>query len=176
MPITTFLHDSELNQPSGDSELDELLEEARRLSGRNYQVVKHQVRVWHLWPRPGSRCADRFYLYVEVGGVGPWQWMSSIQNIETVRAYLLGIINGCSARGPLQQRGADLSPTNEASAELEHAITAIGLALASCHNCVATDLPGIEPEETSWRIDNSKALERLNVVASRLQVSIDNDP
>lgn len=60
--------------------------------------------------------------------------------------------------------------------EMKQAITAIGLALESCHNCVATDLPEVEPDETSWRIDNSEALENLYEMARQLGVSTDNDP
>jgi hypothetical protein len=41
------------------------------------------------------------------------------------------------------------------------AIRAIGLALNIANGCVATDLPEVEPSETSWRIDHSKELEML---------------
>lgn len=98
MPITTFLHDAELNQPTGDDELDELLDEARRLSGRNYQVVTRRAVERHGFLGLRSRNVTRTSLYLEVGGVGPWQWLSSTQTVETVRAYLLGLINGCNER------------------------------------------------------------------------------
>ena len=61
-------------------------------------------------------------------------------------------------------------------AGLKHTITEIALALESCNNCVATDLPEVEPDESSWRIDNTGALRRLKTLAQRLEVSTDSDP
>lgn len=98
MPITTFLHEAELNQPTGDAELDDLLAEARSLTGRNYQVVTHRAIERHGFFGLRTRIVIRTCLYLEVGGIGPWQWLSSMQTVETVRAYLLGLINGCNKR------------------------------------------------------------------------------
>ena len=94
MPVTTFLHDGELNQPSGDAEIDELLAEVRKTTGRNYQVVaRHWVeRFGPLWLR--TRQATRMSVYLEVGGVGPWQELQCTKNLDTVRAYLLGMLDG----------------------------------------------------------------------------------
>jgi len=46
--------------------------------------------------------------------------------------------------------------------EIKNAITAIGLALNASHNTVTTDIVGVEPSDTSWRIDNSKEIELLD--------------
>lgn len=94
MPITTFLHDAELNRPTGDSEIDELLAEVRRCSGRNYQVVawRRVERFGPFWLR--KRPITRMNLYLEVGGMGPWQWLSCTTDAATVRAYLLGCLGG----------------------------------------------------------------------------------
>jgi len=59
--------------------------------------------------------------------------------------------------------------------ELKAALDEIGLALNACNNCVTTDLPEIEPNETSWRIDNSKALRLVDDIARDLGISIDSD-
>lgn len=59
--------------------------------------------------------------------------------------------------------------------ELKAAIDEIGLALNACNNCVATDLPEAEPDETSWRIDNRKALKLVDDIASELGISIGSD-
>lgn len=94
MPITTFLHDGELNQPTGDREIDELLAEVRRNTGRNYQVVtRRAVERFGLF---GLRkhLLTRMSVYLEVGGMGPWQWISCTQDAATVRAYLLGMLGG----------------------------------------------------------------------------------
>lgn len=94
MPITTFLHDGELNQPTGDAEIDELLAEVRQTSGRNYQVVTRRAieRSGLLGLR--KREHVRMSVYLEVPGVGPWQWLSCTTDAATVRAYLLGMLGG----------------------------------------------------------------------------------
>ena len=98
MPITTFLHDAELNQPTGDADIDEFLAEARNLTGRNYQVVTRRAIERHGFLGLRTRIVTRTSLYVEVGGMGPWQWLSSTVTHAQVRAYLLGLINGCNER------------------------------------------------------------------------------
>lgn len=94
MPVTTFLHDSELNRPTSDSEIDELLAEVRKTTGRNYQIVETcwTERFGFLGLR--TRPASRMRVYLEVGGVGPWQELQCTKNPDTVRAYLLGMLNG----------------------------------------------------------------------------------
>ena len=59
--------------------------------------------------------------------------------------------------------------------EILSAIRRIGLALNACHNTVTTDKPGVEPDETSWRIDNSKEIELVETLESALAPSTDND-
>lgn len=49
-------------------------------------------------------------------------------------------------------------------AELENAFRAIGLALNATHNTVATDVVGIEPNETSWRVNNEKEIALLAAI------------
>ena len=49
-------------------------------------------------------------------------------------------------------------------AELENAFRAIGLALNATHNTVATDVVGIEPNETSWRVNNEKEIALLEAI------------
>ena len=44
---------------------------------------------------------------------------------------------------------------------LKAALRDIGLALDACHNTVTTDRPDAEPDELSWRIDNSKEIEMV---------------
>lgn len=94
MPVTTFLHDSELNQPTTDAEINELLAEVRQTTGRNYQIVEHcwveRYGLIGLRKRPACRMG----VYLEVGGYGPWQEMQCTGNRDTVRAYLLGILGG----------------------------------------------------------------------------------
>ncbi len=98
MPMTTFLHESELNQPTGDSELDELLASARIATGDNYQIVVHRVEVPSRIPFRWRR-EERPQLYVEVPGVGPWQVMTCSYNRETIAAFLLGLLNGADHSG-----------------------------------------------------------------------------
>ena len=95
MPITTFLHDAELKRPTGDSEINALLAEVRMKSRRNYLVFT-QARIERFgpfWLRKRTRTLMTVYL--EVGGVGPWQEvLPRTQDAATVRAYLLGMLNG----------------------------------------------------------------------------------
>ena len=45
----------------------------------------------------------------------------------------------------------------------------VGLALNASHNTVTTDLPEVEPTETSWRIDHTKEIKLID----QLQIMID---
>src|SRR5690625_1618348 len=96
MPITTTLEECQLDQPTGDPELDDLLAEAKTATGRNYQIVKspgYDVKRLGIWHRVvQTRVKPR--LYVEVPGVFPWQVISCAQDESTVFAYLYGLLNG----------------------------------------------------------------------------------
>ena len=97
MPVTTFLAEHQLNQPTGDDELDELLAEAKQRTGKNYQIVMHKtLRRSGLFGLK-KQVEDTPALYVEVGGVGPWQAFMCAQNRATVGAFLLGMLNGIDA-------------------------------------------------------------------------------
>ena len=37
-------------------------------------------------------------------------------------------------------------------------LRAVRLALNACHNTITTDIPGTKPDDTHWRIDNSKEI------------------
>jgi len=102
MTCTTFLHDGELNQPLPDAGVQAILDEVRKVSGQNWQVVPLPMR------RTGwfRRKQPAFYgVYVCVGGIGPWQqinfWSADVkwsinlyQPLEVVAAYLLGMLGG----------------------------------------------------------------------------------
>lgn len=94
MPVTTFLHDGELNQPTGNAALDALLAEVRTATKRDYQVVIHTSFEQRGFLGMRLRKVTRTCLYVHVGGMGPWQWLASTTTVEEVYAYLLGLING----------------------------------------------------------------------------------
>lgn len=93
MVATTYLHESELNVPTGDPELDPLLQEVRDLSGRDYQAVRGPSAIPLLFRR--TRPA-KFALYVFVDGLLPWQQISSVTCKQTLEAYLMGVLNGYS--------------------------------------------------------------------------------
>ena len=48
--------------------------------------------------------------------------------------------------------------------ELQAALRDIGLALNMAHNTVTTDIVGVEPSDTSWRIDHTTELALLVMV------------
>jgi hypothetical protein len=119
MTCTTFLHDGELNQPLPDGEVQAILDEVRKLSGENWQVV----------PLPSQRAGlfrrkqpDLYGVYVYVGGIGPWQqinfwsadrsWSISLyQPLEVVAAYLLGMLGGLHKAKRIAKNPTPSQPT-----------------------------------------------------------------
>lgn len=106
--ITTFLSDNELNIPTSDKVVNEVLDEVRRMTGENWQVLERTVEVyvpWYLfWKR--AKYVKVFDLYCYVGGCGPWQVINFYQSdsatsintcatADLVVAYLYGIQAGC---------------------------------------------------------------------------------
>lgn len=87
MPITTFLNSIELDQPTGDTALDECLNNARNLTGLNYQIVTMVKRSWHSIAT--GKTPKIYSLYVEVGGVLPYQHILT----GDVMAYLQGVVD-----------------------------------------------------------------------------------
>lgn len=49
-------------------------------------------------------------------------------------------------------------------AELKKALCDIGLALNASHNTVATDIVGVEPTETSWRVNHEHEIAILQKI------------
>ena len=100
MTCTTFLYDCELNQRLPDPEAQQVVEEARKRTGKNWQVVPLQVnrRKWF------KTTTETLYgVYVYVGGVGPWQQINFYREgtrssinlyvpLEVVAAYFLGML------------------------------------------------------------------------------------
>jgi hypothetical protein len=100
MPCTTFLHEGELNQPLPDQESQLILEEARKCTGKDWQVVPLHV-VHRKWFK--KRTETLYGVYVYVGGVGPWQQINFYREgvrssinlyvpLEVVAAYFLGML------------------------------------------------------------------------------------
>ena len=104
MTCTTFLHDGELNQRLPDAEVQAILDEVRKLSGEDWQVVPLPPRRAGLF----RKLQPTYYgVYVYVGGMGPWQqinfwappqhgrWSINLyQPLDVVAAYLLGMLGG----------------------------------------------------------------------------------
>ncbi len=106
MTCTTFLHDSELNQPLPDRELQNLLDEIRTQTAQNWQVVHHPQLTPNKWlSRFRSPSEPLYGLYLYVGGCGPWQQINFFDNksnssinlyvpLAQIAAYLMGIASG----------------------------------------------------------------------------------
>ncbi len=95
MVATTSLFESEQNQPTGDVDLDELVAEVREKTGENWQVVK-RLDYWrrkHWWSRK-KKGFYRIDLYVEVGGLFPFQVLQCVRNTGEAKAYLYGVLTG----------------------------------------------------------------------------------
>ena len=100
MTCTTFLHDGELNQSLPDPECQQILELARKHTGKNWQVVPVQVSRRRWFRR---HTATLYGVYVYVGGCGPWQQINFFKEnsewsinlyvpLEVVAAYFLGML------------------------------------------------------------------------------------
>lgn len=103
MTCTTFLNDSELNLPFPYPEVQNVLDDVRKVTKLDWQIVPLTLtkKTWY-----GKVTHETFYgLYVYVGGVVPWQRInffnsksdSSISfyvTIEEITAYLMGTLNG----------------------------------------------------------------------------------
>lgn len=102
MPLTTTLHACDLDQPTGNAELDRLLADAKAATGDNYQIVMRPVygkRHTGLWTKT-VRVGTAPQLYVQVPGVFPWQEMQCASDERTVFAYLYGLVNGAANHAP----------------------------------------------------------------------------
>lgn len=97
MPVSTFLHDSELNRPLPDAEVQQDLDEVRRVTGRDWQIVNHP-RYEPQWFRR-ARIVNQWSLYLYVGGFGPWQDIrcAAGPDLGRIHAYLLGFLGGSDA-------------------------------------------------------------------------------
>ena len=107
MTCTTFLHDGELNQLTSNKVVNETLQEARKVTGEDWQIIerKYTIRppIWKFWKK--KKTGLMYELYVFVGGFGPWQQINFYRNAsdcsinltndaDLVVAYLYGIITG----------------------------------------------------------------------------------
>lgn len=100
MTCTTFLHDCELNQSLPYKECQMVLDEARKHTGKNWQVVQYKFTS-RKWFRKHTETLYGVYVYV--GGVGPWQQINFFQEdarssfnlyvpLAVVDAYFLGML------------------------------------------------------------------------------------
>ena len=103
MTCTTFLHESELNQQLPQADIQQLLDEVRKLSGQDWQVVALPGRRIGLFGR--KKAPTLYGVYVYVGGIGPWQQINFYRDgmkssfglyvpLEVVAAYFYGMLNG----------------------------------------------------------------------------------
>lgn len=119
--ITTFLHDGELNVPTSNPDLNDVLAKVRKADpSANWQVIERvtKKKCWGgLWMEIKQFRSYELYLYV--GGVGPWQQInfyrensdSSINvsnSADLVVAFLLGILTGLH-RGDLNDGKVQVS-------------------------------------------------------------------
>lgn len=91
--MTTILSDTQLNVPTRDDDLNELLKEVREATDEDWQVVEYvnKSRSWlrdkeHVW----------YGLHVYVGGLLPYQVLICVNTAKECRAYLHGLLSGLS--------------------------------------------------------------------------------
>lgn len=69
-----------------------------------------------------------------------------------------------------KQLNGNQSDEATCSASSERLFRAIGLALSSSHNCIATDDVVAEADENSWRIDHGKEIEAFEELMRRFNI------
>jgi len=99
--MTTTLSDCELNIPLENSQLQQLLEEVREKSGRNWQVTKRSFFRRRVFRKP---IESTFYsVYLEVGGCMPYQLLNFYKgegrygtfiSESELACYLMGMVDG----------------------------------------------------------------------------------
>lgn len=108
MCITTFLHDSELNVPTSNEELNKLLKTVREETKEDWQVIERSYVQRKIFKKPVT--VKYYELYKFVGGCGPWQLINFYRSdsgtsintgnsVEMVVAFLLGIRSGFYTKG-----------------------------------------------------------------------------
>jgi len=103
MCVTTFLSVNELNIPTSNKELNSVLDDIRKLTTENWQVIERQ----HTTKRAFGFKSDVRYsyeLYKYVGGCGPWQMinfyceggesLNLVNSATVVIAFLYGYLAG----------------------------------------------------------------------------------
>lgn len=86
--ITTGIHPSKLNMPTRDAELNALLKKVRQTTGQNWQAVEYCEKLTF------GRRIHWYGLYLEVGGVLPYQQISGISTAKEAKGYLAGFLAG----------------------------------------------------------------------------------
>jgi hypothetical protein len=108
MCITTFLHDSELNVPTSNEELNKILKTVRDETKEDWQVIERSYVQRKIFKKPVV--VKYFELYKWIGGFGPWQLINFYRaNSETsintensadvVVSFLMGIRSGFYTKG-----------------------------------------------------------------------------
>ncbi len=100
--ITTLLHETDLNQPLPNVEVQQVLDQVRAATMKDWQVVPITTRSRKWW----NKKQTGFYgVYVYVGGLWPWQQINFFSSdsdtsinpdvtLDVVAAYLTGILVG----------------------------------------------------------------------------------
>lgn len=105
MCCTTFLHEGQLNTPTHNEDLNQILHDVRVETGEDWQVVEYRIFYKRRWYTLKRSVRYEYELYKYVGGVGPWQLinfykddaessMNFTNKAELVIAFLLGILSG----------------------------------------------------------------------------------
>ena len=61
MVCTTWLNDNDYKRPVSDKELQKLLEEVCRVTGKDYRLAEHFWSTGHLWWKKSGVCYELYY-------------------------------------------------------------------------------------------------------------------
>lgn len=56
--------------------------------------------------------------------------------------------------------------------QMLNALRDIGLALSATHNTVTTDVVGVEPNDTSWRVDHTNEIKKLHQIGEIVKAGV----
>lgn len=107
MVATTFLNDNEIDQPLSSPEAQKLLDEVRKVTGKNRQLTEYE---FFRTKRKNliisvRETYSRWQLCVYVGGFVPWQIINffvedsdtsinGLVSLDLIMAYLHGVLAG----------------------------------------------------------------------------------
>ena len=102
MVCTTTMSEHEQNVPTSDEHLNSLIEEARNVTGDNWQIIEYSYIKKRLLSK--NETCYWYQLLVEVGGFLPFQVIMAVRTANECRCYLMGLLSGHNSMHELETK------------------------------------------------------------------------